>query len=957
MIGKTVGHYQVIDKIGEGGMGVVYRAEDTELKRPVAIKVLPPQIKTSEDEKARFRREAQAAAALNHPNIATVHDLGETDDGQMFIVMELIEGETLSDIISHGALSIDDAIAITKEVAEGLHAAHEAGIVHRDVKPSNIIISKLGSAKILDFGISKIAGAVALTKTSSTLGTAAYMSPEQARGDDVGKESDIWSLGVVLYEMLTGERPFKGEHEAAIANSILNTSFKSVTIINKEISQEIADVISSTLMKDPRARCSSMLALSDDLSRTQSPLGTSSQVGPIHFLRRPTILVPAILGLIIIVATGVWLYQRQERVLWAQQVGIQEIQRLAEIGRYREAYNLAVEVEKIIPDDVVLATLWPKVSVYWTIQSEPSDADVFVRPYTNLDSDWIHLGRTPIDSLRYPRESDRFRVQKAGYVAVERQRRTATSSTVLYEVGSENAEMVQVASSGGSLLPVGLDHLGHEPLNAFLVDRYEVSNKEFKQFVDEDGYENRAYWKHPFVLDGQTMRWEDGIRRFLDRTGQLGPSTWWVQDYPDGKDDCPVSGVSWYEAAAYAEYVGKKLPTVFHWARAAYIPASGQIVPLSNLNSSEPSPRGEYQGLSRYGSFDMAGNVREWVFNRTGDAQQRYILGGGWNDPEYGFTDAFAISAWNRSETNGFRCIIDLEPNDNQETLSRPLAKAFRDYYTEKPVNNDEFAGILRQYAYDWKSLEASIESRDDSAEDWVRERITFKPAYDGERMIAIVFLPKRGQPPYQTVINFPGSGAISRTSSVGLAPSWRGEFILKSGRAFIWPIYTSTYERGDELTNDYGDESVYYKDRVIRWSQDLQRTIDYLETREDIDTEQLAYFGYSWGSANAPIMTVVESRLKASILYVGGLYPVKVLPEADPFNFLPRVQVPTLMLNGRYDYFYPYESTQIPFFNNLGTPDNHKEFYLSEGSHNVPREEVMARSLAWLDRYLGLVK
>ncbi|MFC1628508.1 protein kinase [Gemmatimonadota bacterium] len=957
MVGKTVGHYQIEEKIGEGGMGVVYRAEDTRLQRHVAIKFLPPQIKASEDEMARFTREAQAAAALNHPNIATVHDLGETDDGQMFIVMELIEGETLSDIISHGDLSVDDAIAITKEVAEGLHAAHEAGIVHRDVKPSNIIVSNLGRAKILDFGISKIAGAVALTKTSSTLGTAAYMSPEQARGDDVGKESDIWSLGIVLYEMLTGERPFKGEHEAAIANSILSTDFEPAASLNAEISQAISDVISNALKKDPNARCSSMLAFSDDLSRLQSPPEISPPVGTIRLLRRPVILVPGILCLIIIVATGVWLYQRQERVLWARQVGIQEIQRLAEIRQYREAYNLAIEVEKVIPNDTVLADLWRSFSLYWTIHSEPADADVFVKPYADITGDWTHLGRTPIDSLRYPRVMDRFRVQKAGYVTVEQQRRIATSNIVLYEVGFENAEMVHVPNSSGILLPLGLDHLGREPLTAFLIDRYEVSNSEFKQFVDAGGYENRSYWLHPFILDGRTLSWEDGIRRFVDKTGRLGPSTWEVQDYPDGKDDFPVSGISWYEAAAYAEYVGKELPTVFHWARAAYILASREIVPLSNLNSRDPSPRGEYQGLSRYGTFDMAGNVREWALNSTGNAQQRYILGGGWNDPEYGFAEAFTASAWDRFETNGFRCIICPEPNDNQEAIIRPLETVIRDYYAEEPVSDAEFAGILRQYAYDWKPPEVSIEGRDDSAEDWVRERITFDPAYEGERMIVYVFLPKRGRPPYQTVVFFPGSSAVNGSSSSGLTPGWLGTFILKSGRAFVWPIYTSTFERGDELTSAYGNESIYYKDSVIRRAQDLQKTIDYLEIRDDIDTERLAYFGISWGSSIAPIMTAIESRFKASVLYVGGLSASIVLPEVDPFNFLPRVQVPTLMLNGKYDYFFPYESSQIPFFERLGTPDNRKEFFLSEGGHNVPREEVMARSLTWLDRYLGRVR
>jgi serine/threonine protein kinase len=207
MIGKIISHYKILEKLGEGGMGVVYKAEDTKLKRTVALKFLPPHISESGEEKERFIHEAQSASALNHPNIATIHEIDEFD-GQMFIVMEYVEGRTLKQVIEKEALSIKRVLDIGIQLCEGLAMAHEKGIVHRDIKSDNIMLTPRGQVKIMDFGLAKLKGATKLTKTRSTLGTLAYMSPEQAQGEEVDSRSDIFSFGVVLYELLTGTLPF-----------------------------------------------------------------------------------------------------------------------------------------------------------------------------------------------------------------------------------------------------------------------------------------------------------------------------------------------------------------------------------------------------------------------------------------------------------------------------------------------------------------------------------------------------------------------------------------------------------------------------------------------------------------------------------------------------------------------------------------------------------------------------
>ncbi|HMD13667.1 MAG TPA: protein kinase, partial [Bacteroidota bacterium] len=265
MIGQTISHYKILEKLGEGGMGVVYKAEDTKLKRTVALKFLPPQSSTSEDDKARFIQEAQAASALNHPSVCTIHDIQE-HGGQMFIVMEFVDGQTLRQ--KRGTISFKQAVDIGIQLADGLAAAHEKGIVHRDIKPENIMIRKDGIAQIMDFGLAKLRGNVSrLTKEGSTVGTAGYMSPEQIQGLDADHRSDIFSYGVVLFELSTGQLPFKGVHETALAYEIVNVDAPPMSSINPEIDPSLDAVVLECLEKDPNERTQSIKQVSIDLKR------------------------------------------------------------------------------------------------------------------------------------------------------------------------------------------------------------------------------------------------------------------------------------------------------------------------------------------------------------------------------------------------------------------------------------------------------------------------------------------------------------------------------------------------------------------------------------------------------------------------------------------------------------------------------------------------------------------
>ena len=249
MIGKTISHYKILEKLGEGGMGVVYKAEDTKLKRTVALKFLPPELTRDKDSKTRFIREAQAASALQHNNICTIHEIDETPDGRLFICMDFYEGETLKEKIARGSLPVEKALDMASQVAAGLSEAQRVGMVHRDIKPANIMVTDQGVAKILDFGLAKLAGQTKVTKTGTTVGTVAYMSPEQVRGEETDVRSDIWSLGVILYELLTGELPFKGDQEAAMMYGIINEEPEPLLNQRADVPPWLQQVVSKCLEK------------------------------------------------------------------------------------------------------------------------------------------------------------------------------------------------------------------------------------------------------------------------------------------------------------------------------------------------------------------------------------------------------------------------------------------------------------------------------------------------------------------------------------------------------------------------------------------------------------------------------------------------------------------------------------------------------------------------------------
>jgi formylglycine-generating enzyme required for sulfatase activity/dienelactone hydrolase len=977
--GTKFGPYEIESLLGMGGMGEVYSARDTRLQRTVAIKILPSHLSSNPELRSRFEQEAKSISALQHPNICVVHDIG-SQDGVDFMVMECVSGQTLDLVVPAGGLAAEVAIRYALQVADALALAHAAGIVHRDLKPSNVMVDKNGSIKVLDFGLAKAAAeAVGAANESATIattpgmivGTVAYMSPEQAEGKLVDARSDTFSFGALLYEMLTGRRAFEGKSSAALLAAVLRDEPKPLSELKRDVPPELRQIVSRCLKKDPAARYANGSELARALKNCRDLLFPESgaALSPARIVRevqRPRVLVPLLLLVVLLGVGAAWLLKHYRDARWARELAVPEVSQLYDQGKFGAAYALAVKAEKSIPGDRALTKLWPVISYPMSVETSPPGADVYRRQYGDINASWEYVGKTPFKNVRQPRGIFIWKFEKPGYGTVLR---TTLALIPRYSVPPGDSVEGTVMLDESAKIPPGMVRVSPEkyfktmfipgyegmpelPLKDYWIDQYEVTNRHFKAFVDQGGYQKREYWKHDFQRDGKHLSWDEAMALFRDAAGRLGPKDWIQGEYPKGQEEYPVTGISWYEAEAYAEFAGKSLPTIYHWNRAAGPLYAGFIVPASNFGGSGVLPVGSKPGMSPWGNNDMAGNVKEWIWTEA-DSGKRYVLGGAWDEPNYMFVDPDAQSPFLRAANIGFRCVKYIETDPAMKIAAAPMASPRRDLNKQKPVSDQLFQAYRSLYSYDKTPLNATVEAVASGEEDWKIEKITYAAAYGNERAIAYLFLPTNAKPPFQTVLFYPGSNALS-LRKFSLFPVASFDAILRSGRSVLYPVYKSTFERGDGMESDVGDMSSSWRDHVIMWTKDASRAIDYAESRPDLNHDKIAFYGISWGAVMGAYIPAVDPRIKVNVLALGGLDFHRSLPEVDTINFLPRVKQPTLLLNGRYDFFFPVESTQEPFYRLLGSKKDQKKHLIYDGGHSVPRNELIKETLNWLDQYFG---
>jgi serine/threonine protein kinase/formylglycine-generating enzyme required for sulfatase activity/dienelactone hydrolase len=898
LTGRNISHYKILEMLGAGGMGVVYKAFDTKLDRFVALKFLPQHLRHDGELKRRLTEEARAASALDHSNIVVIYEIDEVPGGDLFIAMAFHEGVTLRERIGAG-LPVPEALQIARQIASGLAKAHERGIFHRDIKPSNVIVAKDGVARIIDFGLAKSSEATA-TLDGSSKGTPLYMSPEQASGKAVDFRTDLWSLGAVLYEMLAGRPPFSGDQNLQIMHAIVHNSPPRLREERPDLPPEIDLIVSRALQKDPAKRYQSAADMVRDLSASLTALDAPA--------RKPASLraIPALALILLVAGVSIWFYQRSEKRHWAREQAIPEIARLARENKPLAAFLLEQKAQKYLPGDPQFAQIADGLTHVASVRSSPPGATVEIKDYLSPGDPWFALGTTPLDNIKIPLGYLRWRVSKTGVGEY-------TGAPITEDVHGPRREfnfpLEAIATAPQGMVPVpavrfddfvwSLGELGPYDLPLFYLDRFEVTNRQYQDFVDHGGYQKREYWKEKLIRDRQELSWEQAMDLFRDASGRPGPSTWEAGHYPSGQADYPVGGVSWYEAAAYAEFAGKSLPVIAQWYLAAPSSIAKHIIQQSNFAASGLAPAGKYQGLGPWGAYDMAGNVAEWRRNEGG-GNSRYILGGAWNTSSSEYFEPGVLPPFDRSANSGFRCVRNTAALPAAATAEvRPL---IRDFSKAKPAPDEVFRIYKAMYAYDRTPLNARLETIAQDSTDWRKEKITFDAAYGKERMAAYLFLPASVRPPYQTVVFFPRARGLDIPASTTLGDMKFIDYVIKSGRAVLYPVYKGTYERPGP---DNTPTTAAGRETLIQQSKDLGRSIDYLETRPDIDRTRIGYLGVSMGAALGVILTAVEDRFKAVVFLDGGFFVEKMLPGTDQADFAPRLKAPALMIGGKYDWIF----------------------------------------------------
>jgi len=613
----------------------------------------------------------------------------------------------------------------------------------------------------------------------------------------------------------------------------------------------------------------------------------------------------------------------------------------------------------IFPKNKLLKLYFEKSTYPINIKSDSLQALVFIK-YGD-DTLWTEIGLTPIDSIRVPWFKGKydfqlkFKVNNRIIVATpDRSGEFDFGNIEQYPI-----EHAIIPETKNSMMFFPGINFGNVSIETFSISKTEVSNKEFQDFVNSGGYEDSQYWDFPIKIGGLEYNFEGSIKKFIDKHGQYGPANWSYGQYANNAENFPVTGISWFEARAYAKYKGYKLPNIFQWLSSAGL--SGFVSDLpdisrSNLESSQLCEVGDSRGENYFQLKNIAGNVREWTTNPQGGENDKFsILGGSYSDNFYSFNDYHAISPFDRSIGNGFRVVQS--PHSSELELLDNLVVDFieRDILLENNVSDDVFSIYRGQFSYDQYDLNPIIDSIFDY-ENYIAYRFQLTPAYkNNEPLHGYVVYSNKNKSKLKPIIQFPSAWAIGSNSDNWIieATITNYNYLLAEGYAIVCPVYYSTYNRNKILKTWWANESDDYKNTIIKIGKDYKRSIDFIVSRNNFDFENLTYMGYSWGSIMSNILLAIDDRVKSAFICAGGLQVQKSKPEIDPALFTRRISIPVMHITGKNDGIFDYENSQIPMQKLLGTPPENQEMIVLEGvGHIIPKDIIIENHLRWLERY-----
>lgn len=653
--------------------------------------------------------------------------------------------------------------------------------------------------------------------------------------------------------------------------------------------------------------------------------------------------------------------------IWVNNFMLPQVKSFLEKDDNVAAWLTASRINSFAPFFSTMSEDSDNISALVNLQIQQDGVNVSWKAYGE-ENEWRFLGKSPLPSIRLPRGILQFKLDKEGYETT-----FFSSSNPSLKLNNFPIDMgwnvdpinLQVEGSipkgmiyipGGNFVPAltgsGVDQVYLHP---FYIDKFEVTNKEFKEFVDAGGYKNPQYWvEMDFIRDGVSLTLEEAQELMTDTTGMVGPAGWEVGTYIQGTEDKPVTGVSWYEALAYARYKGNILPPMFHWAKAAFppdeiiSPISPKLLKNSNFSKEDISVVG--QGEGAYGTFDMAGNAKEWVWNIFGG--RGLTLGGAFDEPTYLASQTAPEARMNRSLKNGFRTARLINPRDLNPFGDPIETQAPKDLSFYKPMSDEVFNVYSRSFQVSSTNPKFEKVYIDDSHPVWIKERIKLEVGYNNESMDVLIFRPKNSFGLSAPIIVHPGANYYTTPPEIDdINPGeFSLDFLIQSGKTLIWPAWKGSLNRMPENVASNEDTLRRFRNQFVAWVNDTDKTLDYLETRNDIDTENIFYLGMSYGALFNTHTLLFENRYKGAILYVGGSFPTYP-PLADGINHLPRIKTPFLMLNGEQDYLVPKSAANF-FYQFTGTPTEDKKIIFYDSGHwPLPRNQMIKETLSFIDK------
>ena len=628
-------------------------------------------------------------------------------------------------------------------------------------------------------------------------------------------------------------------------------------------------------------------------------------------------------------------------------------------GEIFDVYFLTERLHKLNPSNEIINNYFKKSRRYVKLNTNVDSVRVSIKIIG--DSLFRQIGITPIDSFTVPKVRDSYllKLEHKDVSYIEKGTFNHKYNLPLKKIKLPQNHKAFLGKSFNKMWLQGVQ-FNNIKIEPFTISKFEVSNKEYQEFIDSGGYSNPKFWHFPITIDNRSYDFKSSMKLFTGKYGKPGPANWSYGKFPDGLENHPVTGISWFEANAYAKFRNLDIPNVFQWLYASGTGFSGiydsKMIDDSNFNSNQMREVTDTRGNAN-GVYNIAGNVKEWLHNPFGDKKDEYsILGGSYQEPSYYVKNYASLPPVDRSIGNGIRLVKNLNTDQKDQNKTLVVPDFYRDITSEPDVSDEVFELFKSQFDYKKTELNVSTQIADDFQSGYTLETFNLNTTYDSkEKLFGYIIYSNNYKDRYSPVIVVPSARAILNKTVDELPENILSQFkyLIDEGYAIFHPIYFNTYSRERAINTWLPNESEEYKEMIVKWGQDYKRSLDYLQTRKDFKFKNLSYYGYSLGSRYANILLAIDNRVRSAFIVVGGLRMQRAKKEIDEHFYLRRVKTPIFHIVGKLDATLGYEDVYLPWKKLVGTDlDDLKTLELDDFGHGIPKDTIVKYHKSWIEKY-----